>query len=202
MEDAYRAIAPEREPPRFPFGGGTDRAIARRYLTSAELPDDDVSIERFLDTYLRHLSAQLRASVGYRVHAGAVDLLDELVAHDRVAIGLGTGNVEAGARKKLAVGALDARFAFGGFGCDHEVRAELIRRGAQRGAARLGRELDACRVVVIGDTERDVEAAHAIGATCVGVATGSCSADVLRAAGADHIVDTLTDPTVRRAIEV
>jgi phosphoglycolate phosphatase-like HAD superfamily hydrolase len=63
---------------------------------------------------------------------------------------------------------------------------------AERGAARLGRPLDACRVVVIGDTPRDVEAARAVGAETLAVETGGIPSDVLRAAGATWVVPDLT----------
>ena len=56
---------------------------------------------------------------------------------DQIAIGLGTGNVKKGAYAKLARGALDASFAFGGIGCDAEDRTELLRVGAGRGAEAL-----------------------------------------------------------------
>ena len=119
-----------------------------------------------------------------------------LPAHGHLALGLGTGNVEAGARAKLARVALDGAFAFGGFGDDHEDRALLVRAGAERGAARLDRPLDACRVVIIGDTPRDVAAARAIGAECLAVATGGATAEVLRAAEPTRLVADLTHPSV------
>src|SRR5262249_14150563 len=105
-----------------------------------------------------------------------------------------------GARLKLAHGGLDAHFPFGGFGCDHEDRVELLRIGATRGAARLGTGLDACRVVVIGDTPRDAAAARGIGATCIGVSTSGCDATSLRAAGATHTFAALAAPGVLEAL--
>jgi phosphoglycolate phosphatase-like HAD superfamily hydrolase len=54
--------------------------------------------------------------------------------------------------------------------------------------------LDASRVLVVGDTPRDIAVAHAAGAVAVGVATGKYSVDQLRAAGADHAPATLESP--------
>jgi phosphoglycolate phosphatase-like HAD superfamily hydrolase len=108
------------------------------------------------------------------------------------AVGLGTGNVREGARLKLGRVGLFEHFDFGGYGCDAEDRAEVIRIGAERGASALGRTLSECRVVVIGDTPKDVAAAQAIGAECVGVATGSYSVDALLACGATAAFSDLT----------
>ena len=62
-----------------------------------------------------------------------------------------------------------------------------------RGASRLGRPLERCSVLVVGDTPRDVRAAQAIGARCLAVATGPHSRSDLQAAGAHWTVDSLED---------
>jgi phosphoglycolate phosphatase len=92
------------------------------------------------------------------------------------------------------------RFGFGGFGCDHEDRGPLLGIGAARGAARLGVPLAACRIVVIGDTPRDVEAARFIGAISIAVATGPFTREELASSGADHVVADLLDPAMLEAI--
>ena len=52
---------------------------------------------------------------------------------------LRSGNVKKGAYAKLARGALDGSFGFGGFGCDAEDRTDLLRVGAgRRGADCIG----------------------------------------------------------------
>jgi phosphoglycolate phosphatase-like HAD superfamily hydrolase len=89
---------------------------------------------------------------------------------------------------------LHGSFAFGGFGCDAEARVELIRIGAERGAAALGVAVSACRVVVIGDTPKDVAAALGIGAEAVGVGTGRFTPDELRASGARLAFGDLSEP--------
>jgi phosphoglycolate phosphatase len=109
----------------------------------------------------------------------ARDSLEVLAARDDVVLGLLTGNARACAHLKLQRAQLPARFAHGGYGDEHADRNELARR------ARAGHE----RVVVVGDTMKDVEAARAIGARAIAVCTGRYGRDEL--AGADVVVDTL-----------
>lgn len=178
------------------FAGGTDRGIARQGLECAGVEVSQEVVDRVLDAYLDYLVETLRETSEYTVFAGVVELLEELSGRQGLAVGLGTGNIERGARIKLGRGQLNDYFEFGGFGCDAEARPELIRAGATRGAARLGVRLGECRVLVIGDTTRDVAAARAIGAECLGVATGGASRDELEVCGATYCVTDLTDATV------
>jgi phosphoglycolate phosphatase-like HAD superfamily hydrolase len=126
-----------------------------------------------------------------------LDLLDG-VAH--AAVGLGTGNVREGARIKLSRAGLFERFSFGGFGCDAEDRAELLRIGAQRGAAQLSLPLSDCRVVVIGDTPKDIAAANAIGAECIAVGTGSFDVHALRSHGPRYVFAHLLESGALEAL--
>lgn len=191
IEAAFREVCGRGDVCDFPFGGGTDRAIARRGLANAGVTPDEARIDAVLASYLRHLGPAIARSEGYAVLPGVAELLDALEGRASLAVGLGTGNVEIGAREKLRPAGLDARFTFGGFGCDHEERARLLEAGATRGAARLGAAREECRVVIVGDTPKDVEAAHAIGAECVAVATGRHDVARLREAGAEAAFDDL-----------
>ena len=183
------------------FDGMTDRSITRLGLEAIGVEATEAAIDALLTTYLGELRAELvhSTSATYRVHAGVTDALRAASASG-AALGLGTGNIEAGARLKLEHVGLYGHFAFGGFGNDHEIRVELIRRGAERGAERLGQTLDRCRVVVIGDTPKDVDAARGIGAESIGVGTGSFSAEELRRHGATHAFDDLTAPGALAAL--
>ncbi len=194
MQTAFRELFGSDDVFEFTFGGATDRAIARRALVNGGIDPSDETIDAFLGRYLEHLPAMLAASERFAVLPGVCALLDRLEPLSHLSIGLGTGNVEAGARVKLRRGGLDTRFAFGGFGCDHEERARLLESGAARGAARLGLSVDRCRVVVVGDTLRDVEAARAIGADCVAVATGTSPLTELEQSGAMLVCASLTSP--------
>lgn len=184
----------------FSLAGRTDRAIVRFGLHAIGQPEDDATIDAVLEDYLRLLVEEVAASTDCRLHPGVPEALQELERHAGLAVGLGTGNVERGARIKLGRVGIADRFGFGGFGCDHEDRGTLLSIGAARGAARLGLPVHACRIVVIGDTPRDVEAARAIGAVAIAVATGPFSVEDLAATGADHVVPDLLDPRTLDAI--
>lgn len=178
----------------FSFGGMTDRAIFRGGLEGLGEDASDERIDALMEAYLPILAEEVARAERYQVQAGIEDALDALSELEGVAIGLGTGNIERGARVKLDRVGLNPRFAFGGFGCDDEARPALIRAGAERGAERLGVPLSDCRVVIIGDTPKDVHAAHANGAECICVATGGASFEDLVACGGDHVFPDLTAP--------
>jgi phosphoglycolate phosphatase-like HAD superfamily hydrolase len=182
------------------FHGMTDRAIVRRGLERSDLPCDEPIIDDLCAAYLGALADEVPRSPAFRLYPGVVDLLEALADRAGIAVGLGTGNLREGARLKLEHARLYHHFRFGGFGCDHEDRATLIRIGATRGAAQLGAGLEACRVVVIGDTPSDVAAASAIGAESVTVATSGFATDALLAAGATRAFPTLAAPGVLAAV--
>jgi phosphoglycolate phosphatase-like HAD superfamily hydrolase len=183
------------------FDGMTDRSIMRLGLEAIGVDATDAAIDALLVTYLAELQAELLLSnpESYRVHAGVHEAI-AAAAGRGMALGLGTGNIEHGARLKLGHVGLYHHFSFGGFGSDHELRVELIRRGAERGAARLGRPLAACRVLVIGDTPKDIDAARGIGAESLGVGTGSFTAAQLREHGASFAFDHLAAPGALAAL--
>jgi phosphoglycolate phosphatase-like HAD superfamily hydrolase len=178
------------------MGGMTDRAIVRAGLRAIGHGDELHHIDALSAAYLAALPREVAASPSYRVLPGVVALIDALARLSNVALGLGTGNVEPGARIKLQRGGLADRFAFGGFGCDGEARADLVAAGIARGLERLRVMRSACRVVVVGDTPADVAAALHNGAECLAVATGSHGAEQLAAAGATKAVADLADAGV------
>ncbi len=186
---------------RFGFDGMTDRAIVRMALAAAGHAAPALALlDAVLDTYVARLRHELAEPGDYHLYPGIAPALEAARGRAGVALGLGTGNIRRGATLKLGRVGLDSYFAFGGFGCDHEERPRIIGTGAERGAARLGRALRECRVVVIGDTPKDVAAARGIGARAVGVGTGSYQAADLAACGADRVFATLADEGVRESL--
>jgi phosphoglycolate phosphatase-like HAD superfamily hydrolase len=202
LERTFERVHGRRDACAFPLDGMTDRAIVRAGLITIGMPAGEKEIDEVLAGYIEVLSEEVAGidSKQYRLHAGIQEALDAAGGRASVAIGLGTGNIREGARVKLNRVGIYERFKFGGFGCDSEQRVELVQCGAQRGADHLGRPLEACRVVVIGDTPKDVAAAQAIGAESVAVATGRFSVAELKSAGATHAFLNLAAPGAVEAL--
>lgn len=180
--------------------GRTDRAILGEALERAGLAHGPDEVARLLEAYLARLPAELRARRG-RVLPGVPALLDAL-ERAGAPLGLATGNVARGAEIKLRHYGLWERFPAGGFGDVSAERAEVVAAAIEAAAAAAGRNGNgaAPAPIVIGDTPRDVAAAHAAGARALGVATGKWDEAALRAGGADFTLPDLGDTEAALAL--
>jgi phosphoglycolate phosphatase len=175
LTEVFGSVGPEGTM----FDGKTDRQIVRELMRLDGHADD-------------HIEAPDASPP--RLLPGVKPLLDALEARDDVVLGLLTGNVEPGARAKLAAVGIDfARFRVNAFGSDHELRPELPEIARARGEAALGRPLAGADVVVIGDTPADVQCGRGIGARAIGVATGRYTTAQLAEHGAAAVFQDLTD---------
>jgi phosphoglycolate phosphatase-like HAD superfamily hydrolase len=141
---------------------------------------------------LRYLPEEVSSSETYRVMPGAERLLRRLAEEGRL-LGLLTGNVEAAAHIKLARAGLNRYFSFGAYGSDAVERSAVARRALERAQLVFGGSLERDLCMCIGDTPRDIEAAHGAGIRITGVATGEYGFEKLRQAGADFTVESLED---------
>jgi phosphoglycolate phosphatase len=175
---------------RFTESGQTDPEVARETFVGAigRQPTEE-ELGRLIMAYVRHLPAEVADSRGYRVLPGVDALLEQLAERGTVC-GLVTGNIEGAARIKMERAHLNRYFPIGGYGSDAADRPGVTRAAIRRAAMLHGHDLRPSGVAVVGDTPRDVAAAHAVGAISVGVATGEFSEAQLREAGADHVVPT------------
>jgi len=148
---------------------------------------------RIYSLYLLHLSDDIWTSPGYRVLDGAVETLHRL-SEAGVVLGIVSGAMEGAARTKLTPANLNRFFVFGGYGSDTRDRPKLIRVAIDRASELRDEPLGANDVLVVGDTPRDVEASHAAGVPCVGVASGKYSVEQLRDARAEHVLSSLNEP--------
>ena len=129
---------------------------------------------------------------GFPPCAGIASLLDRLHEDDRFEVGLLTGNWEDTGRLKIRrAGLEDDRFTCNAFADDGGHRDDLVPVARQAFHSRHGRMPE--RIVVIGDTPRDIRCALAGNAVALGVGTGIFTADRLRSEGAALAVETLQD---------
>lgn len=175
------------------FSGKTDPQIARELLHLAGVDDPaiDGGLPALWEAYLSELEARLPAAP-MSVLPGVPALVEALEAEPGVAVGLVTGNILGGARLKLASSGLPT-WEVGGFGSDHELRNELPGIALRRALDRWGVHFPGERVVVVGDTPRDVECGRVHGTRTVAVATGRFGVGTLAAAGADRVLADFQD---------
>src|SRR5207244_11593492 len=177
--------------------GMTDRGIARALLAAEgdhSIPVEEraravaeADIDAVLERYLEALDTECAAKA-YTALPGVAALIHRLAGRSDVLLGLCTGNLARGAELKLTSAGLWGRFCFGGYGSDAEPRAEIVRT-----AWRRAQELGATEALVIGDTPRDILAAHDAGLPACGVATGHWSVHDLATHGADLILASFAD---------
>ena len=174
--------------------GMTDPTVARLTFSRVlERPPTERELARLLAVYVERLEGEVARSPGYRIMPGVAALLPRLTAAG-ILLGVVSGAMEAAVHIKLGRGQLTRFFMVGGYGSDSVDRGELTRIAIARCSVIHGHAVAPARVLVVGDTPRDIEAAHAAGAIGDGVAPGKYSVDELRAAGADHVVATLETP--------
>jgi len=164
-------------------GRKTFEAVLHRRPTPHEMA-------QLLQRRLEHMPETIAASAGYRVLPGVAERLRQL-SRDGHLLAIVTGNVDGAAHLKLQRGDLNRWFTFGAYAGGGMDRAAIVRDGMARGEAIVGRELSRSEVFVIGDTPLDIEAAHAAGCVAIAVATGHYDSEALRAAGADHAIESL-----------
>ena len=152
------------------------------------------SQEEFFTHYLKFLEDEMRKTLEsgrIRVLPGVENLLHALSRESDFALGLATGNIEAGARVKLEKAGLSGFFHFGGFGSDSEDRTELTRIAIRRGSHYVS-PVPVDGAFVIGDTPFDVVHGRNAGAFVIAVASGGYGIGELQACGPDLALGDLT----------
>jgi phosphoglycolate phosphatase-like HAD superfamily hydrolase len=179
-----------------PMAGRTERAIAAETLTLNGLAASETALLALCAALAAEFAAH-EARIGQhgRVLPGATAALAMLARRPDVVQSVLTGNIESVAVSKLR--AFDLAdyldFTVGAYGMDHADRARLVRLAQQRAAAAYGLPFSEQSTVLIGDTPNDVAAGRLGGARVIAVASGGSSRAELEAAGADVVLDDLTD---------
>lgn len=147
-------------------------------------------LETLHQEYLKHLPFYVRRAIRngtYICPPGIKTLLKRLSRQKGVLLGLGTGNMERGARIKLEPSGFNAYFMFGGYGSDAFHRPSLLKKAVHRAELLSKRKFIGTDVYVIGDTPLDVAAGKKAGYKTVGVGTGFASWESLVASKPDHL---------------
>jgi len=174
------------------FSGRTDPGIMRDILEANGIPPSASTIKRALAAYA-DVVLQAGNPGDVTLIPGAAPLLDRLAARSDVTLALLTGNLRATAFWKLEAVGLDRHFTFGAFGSDHGDRHQLPNVAVRRAHQHTGHTFVGSDVVIIGDTQHDIQCGRGIGAFSVGVCTGSYSRVDLRPYNPNVLLDTLQD---------
>jgi len=174
------------------MAGKTDLQIIKEACMIHNILTDNGFILRVLSSYLDNLSREINKGQK-RLKPGIAELLEQLHMHPFCVLGLLTGNIKEGAKIKLSSFGLDHYFITGGFGSDSDDRNLLLPIAADRYRRMTGRGLEYRDCIVIGDTPLDVSCSKPYGAFSVAVATGPYSEEDLTKAGADLVLNDLTD---------
>ena len=179
----------------FSLGGRLDAEIVRVLAGGAGVGAE--VIERDLPKAMSRMGerfAEVFRPDGYAARAlpGARAAVDAVHRTGRTT-GVLTGNARAVATLRLGSAGFAGLLDVGAFGDRAHRRCDLVAEACAAATARDGRPHTAARTVLVGDTPRDVEAAHAAGARVVAVPTGVVGRDQLAAADPDVLLDDLTD---------
>ncbi|MFP5234951.1 MAG: HAD family hydrolase [Acidobacteriota bacterium] len=170
--------------------GSTDTAILREACNQAGIPPE--VLESQAGAILNAMCAQVaekRHSMDLVRMPGVEEALRHLATRGAL-LGVGTGNLELIGWIKIEQAGLREWFRFGGFSDNFPDRSELIAHAAEKARELAGAGASIC---VVGDTPRDIEAAHANNLPVIAVATGRYAFDELRAHSPEVCTTSLAD---------
>jgi phosphoglycolate phosphatase-like HAD superfamily hydrolase len=177
----------------YDFRGRTDLSILHDLMSAAGFSGVEIAARAaaVFAAYVRELAAVLGDGRRVEVLPGIHEVVRALAERNDAVVGLLTGNVEEGARVKLASTGLWPYFRLGAFGSDHADRRALPAIACARARALMAHEFPFDRVTIIGDTPLDVDCARACGARAVAVATGFYAYDELAGCAPDVLFEDL-----------
>ncbi len=170
--------------------GGTDPVILRDAFEKMGAPREGIEPQwDAIVEAIQRACEERRHAMEIRIMPGVEAVLTHLSRRGAL-LGVATGNLEAIGWIKIEEAGLREWFRFGGFSDNFPIRAELV-----ADAARKAREMSGAgaHVCVVGDTPRDVEAAHANELPVIAVATGRFSFEELLEGRPEVCASSLAD---------
>lgn len=186
------------------FNGKGDRYILWHYVEPHGITRDQFldRIGEVGEAFVEYFESIRHGGQSYVVIPEAKKLVDDVIAAPHLSEGVLTGNLGSSAMWKLRAAGLP-EFAFGVYGHEADAREDLAKLLVEKAAHYFDAPVQSRDIIIVGDTVNDVLCAKAIGATSLIVTTGwKVSPDSVREAGADVIVDSLTDPRVYDLLEL
>ncbi|NTV98873.1 MAG: HAD hydrolase-like protein [Chlorobiaceae bacterium] len=179
------------------FAGKMDSAIIFEVLRSAGLGDGEIAplFDRARQTYIEMFRSHTTPS-DITLLEGVRELLDELSALPEISLGLLTGNFEGSGRHKLLLPGINHYFPFGAFADDGKHRNELPPAAVEKAFHITGKKFSGRDVVIIGDTEHDIECARTNGAKSIAVASGTYLPEELKKHEPDCLFENLSSAGV------
>ncbi|HEX8712232.1 MAG TPA: HAD family hydrolase [Terracidiphilus sp.] len=179
------------------LAGATDTAIVREACRQAGISDSiiDSHLEKILEGMCRCVLERRHELQLIRM-PGVEEVLQHLARRGAL-LGVATGNLEMIGWLKIEQAGLREWFRFGGFSDRFPIRSELIGHAARKAREMAGADAKVC---VVGDTPRDVEAAHANSLPVIAVATGHYSFDDLLKLQPEVCTTSLADLLALRMI--
>lgn len=181
IQDGFDAIS---------MAGRLDRRIISDAMAYHQVKVHDINM--FYKTYGRALLDEMQRLKPY-VHEGVIEILEETERSGKVLNTVGTGNCKVGADMKLDFTGLTSYMKLGGYGSEHELRAELIKAVISQSQSMLGKTFDKEAIYVVGDTPRDIQAGKDNGVKTIGLLTGGYTREDLDQYAPDAVLSSLQD---------
>ena len=173
------------------FAGRTDRRLVREIFEANDIEPTDQNFQKFHQAYIKHLTRYLPEGKTEPL-PGVCQFITAFRRQDPPpVIGLLTGNRRCGAKLKLTHYNLWREFALGAYGDQYDDRNDVA-RDALRQSRTLIPNICPEEILVIGDTERDIQCARSIGAKVLAVATGPNTVSELESFKPDWVVEDLS----------
>lgn len=190
-EAAYKLYGKRDACSELSLAGRTDLYnFSETYRNATGKRPTPAAVEKLHLAYLKHLPYYVKSALRtrtYHIPPGLKTLLKRLSRDKRVLLGLGTGNMEKGARIKLEPSGFNSYFLFGGYGSDAFHRHQLLKKGVARAKKLAHSSFTSKDVYIIGDTPFDVSAGKKAGYKTIAVGTGYADWKELVASKPDHL---------------
>ena len=177
-------------------GGRLDHHIFLEMSEMHDLPVHEDALKAFQEAYVARMAHAFDMESWSYSLPGAHELTKAVHEHSEMTSAIMTGNIEPTSWMKIQdAGFSKEWFEFGVFGDEAATRRELTPIARARHEDRRGRAIAPSQVVVIGDTEHDIDCARHSGCRSIAVASGMTSLETLEAHEPDLLLPSLDDTT-------